>query len=261
MPTSVTWGSPTAQFGSANAADVWGTVPFGDFVFVTLIAALNLRAGVIFNGGPNQAFRFDAAGNLLDGPILTAFTLRATYFNFAGLAPVQVEAFLLVDPQPADFASGALAPLNRGEVSLGTLDMTIPAGNQVTADLVFSAEEALLVRAQITSRARWNGRLALSIRVNSGQTLFLQNNTGSPMQLLTTQEPFFAGLVGGPPSGPARFVRDGRFGMPALATELVRDGDQPGMFVRSSDWDPDDPEQTYRPRPGEGTVGDGIPDL
>lgn len=256
MTISVTWGNPTAQFGSADAADVWATLPFDAFSFVTLDAALNLRAGVIFDAG----LRFDSSGHALDSPILTAFTLRAIYLNFGAFPAIQVEYFLLVDPEPADFASGALAPLNRGEVSLGTLDMTLALGNQTTVDFSFSAAQILQARAQITSRARWNGRFALAIRSNVAGPIFLQNNLGSPLLLLTTQEPFFAGLTGGP-SGKVRAVRDGRYGMPAWNGELVSDGDQPGLFVRPWDFDPEDEEATYRPRPGEGSVDDPIPDL
>ena len=49
--------------------------------------------------------------------------------------------------------------------------------------------------------------------------------------------------------------------MPALNTELVRDGDQPNLWVRPWDSDPFDEPNTYRPRPGEGTVDDEIGDL
>jgi hypothetical protein len=49
--------------------------------------------------------------------------------------------------------------------------------------------------------------------------------------------------------------------MPALSTELVRDGDNPSLWVRGHDVDPEDEVATYRRRSGEGSTDDGIQDL
>jgi hypothetical protein len=73
-----------------------------------------------------------------------------------------------------------------------------------------------------------------------------------------TLEHFFTGTLG--PSGPGqRSVRDGRFGMPALNTELVEDGYEPGLWVRPDDRDPEDEADSYVPRPTEGAVDDEVP--
>jgi hypothetical protein len=56
----------------------------------------------------------------------------------------------------------------------------------------------------------------------------------------------------------ARGVRDQRFGMPALSTHLVQDGDQPGLWVNPEHSDPEDEfrESDYLPDPHEGEGGE-----
>jgi hypothetical protein len=268
-PTNVTWGNPTAQWGSATEpGDVWATEPFSDAVTVLLdgTAGIDRRVGVIFDAALQQTFRFDASGNLLDGPILTGFTLRATYAAvtaFEGGGPDQRAELLLVpEAGPVDFASGTLAPLNRGELSLGSFTLPLGAFPDIqVVDFAFPTAGALLGRAHVTSRSQWRGRIALTLRSLGANTFRLHNGPTNPMRLLTVQEPFFQGLAGGPTGPRIRVVRDSRFGMPALNTELIRDGDQPNLWVRSSDWDPEDEPARYRPRPGEGTVDDDIPNL
>jgi hypothetical protein len=159
--------------------------------------------------------------------------------------------------------TAVLLPWSRNEISLGTFDLgavpVLPDVLQVT--LTPASVPFTEVRAHVTSRSTWSGRLALSIRQTSGSNLQLRAPDSSPVELLTTQELFFTGLAGGPTGPRIRAVRDGRFAMPAFNTELIRDGDQPNLWVRPSDWDPEDEPARYRPRPGEGTVDDDIPNL
>lgn len=265
--STITW-SPSVQWGSASGpASTWVEIPFGTTtVLLDGTAGIERRAGAIFDASLDQTLRFGLGGHLLDGPIVLAFTLRALFtrpVDFEGGGPDnRVEAFFVPEHLPVNFADGALAPLNRGDVSLGVLTLNLPAPFAAqTVDFVFTAELATQARALITSRAFWSGRFAVSVRAVGANTIRMSNGEpgGDPLLLVTIQESlFFSGLAGGP-SGKVRAVRDGRFGMPALNTELVRDGDNPGLWVRPFDWDPEDPEQTYRPRPGEGTVDDKIP--
>ena len=104
-------------------------------------------------------------------------------------------------------------------------------------------------------QADWTGHLhvALWLTVSAGPFTEV-----SAVSLTLDHEPFFSGLAGGPTGPRQRFVRDHRYGMPALNQELVRDGDQPGLWVRPWDRDSEDEPARYKPRPGEGTVDDDI---
>ena len=105
--------------------------------------------------------------------------------------------------------------------------------------------------------ADWTGHVHVGVECNNAALVSPRITSAS---LSVDWRPFFSGLAGGPTGGGIRAVRDGRFGMPAWNRDLIRDGDNPGLWVRSEDFDPEDEEQTYRPRPGEGTVDDGIPE-
>ncbi|MCI0408177.1 MAG: hypothetical protein L0191_06390, partial [Acidobacteria bacterium] len=222
---TITWGNPTAQFGNSNGA-LWQTRPFDALSIAPLSLAGDNEAGVIFDAALQQTLRFDVLGNLLDSPILTAFTLRADYLRFAGVANPQVEVLLVQDPRPADYSDAAL-PLERGEASLGIQTLALGGLGSITSqDFVFDAAGIMTARTQVVGRARWQGRFALTIAPRTvGSVLFLQNTPTNPLRLFTVQEPFFAGIVGGPAQGKTRVVRDYRYGMPAFREELVRDGD------------------------------------
>jgi len=257
LTTTVTW-SPTVQFGTGDAFNV-----FTQFGVITL-GAFGITGGLLFDAGASQSLRFATVGGqsrILDGPVVDtlSFVCDVNTTVLGGDNTALVEFGLVADPQPANYVTG-LAPWFRNEISLGNYTVTCvldPA--QATQTITMSSDAMALIRAHATSSARWNGRLALSMRRVSGLFPFFRD-TGLNVQASaqTTQERFFSGLAGGP-AGKVRAVRDGRFGMPAMSTELMRDGDQPSLWVRDFDVDPEDPDATYRPKPGEGTTDDEIP--
>jgi hypothetical protein len=83
----------------------------------------------------------------------------------------------------------------------------------------------------------------------------------NPPSLTMVTIPAHTGYVGGPFGGNIRAVRDTRFGFPAFSHELVRDLETPSLYVRPHDVDPEELEARYRPKAGEGSVSDDIPDL
>jgi len=273
--STITW-SPTFQWG-ASADPVWVDVPIdpnnpplaGTGASLNPQTIPNSFAGVIFDANLDQTLRFATVGGLqriLEGPTLLALTLNLQFAGsiLDGGPDNRVEVGLVPEGAPANY-SNALLPWTRNEQSLGVFTLVgVPAfpGTAIPFQFVLSADAALLVRALCTSRANWTGRVAMSFRAAGANSVDLYNFVGGEIAAVTSQESvFFSGLAGGPYGGRARVVRDARFAMPAMNTELVRDGDNPSLWVRPFDWDPDDPEQTYRPRPGEGTVDDSIPDL
>jgi hypothetical protein len=258
MTQTVTWGNPATQWGSSTGG-VWTTLPFndlGNFATVaqpTLVGFIFTPAGLRFSGGV-----------VVDAPVVSGITLNFPCLqrDLLSVPEEGIELFFVPEEDVADFSNTAL-PLTRGEISLGTYELFVDNFATPTYSSATIPASALVdVRAFVTSRARWTGRIAFVMQHTDVVDLgfFLGNSPTTPLTATVTQELFFAGLVGGP-SGKARAVRDGRFAMPAFNHELVRDGDNPGLWVRSFDADPDDPETKYRPRPGEGSVDDEIPDL
>lgn len=256
--TSVTW-SPPVQWGTASAG-VWT-----DSNTIGGLIADIITGGMVFDAKLDQTLRFQS-GFILDGPVVASFVLQCDTRQ-GGVGPVvphTLEFGIVPDAQPVDYSNAAL-PWTRGEVSLGTFTVTTALAS-IDTTLSFTLSGAFMaeLRAQSTSRSRWNGRTAISVRSLTSQPGASFNLFSTGLNVVanaaTTQELFFAGLTGGPP-GKVRAVRDGRYAMPAFNTELIRDGDNPGLWVRPFDFDPEDEEATYRPRPGEGTVDDEIPNL
>ena len=223
--------------------------------------------GMIFDANNHQSLRFVTVGGdtrIIDGPLLLGFVLECdSNRGPATTSPATVELGLVPDPQPEDYST-ALLPWTRGEVSLGTFTFTVPVTPAtVVATFVLSADAVTLMRAHVVCSSRWNGRMAVSVRnvdpvITAALRLFHPGATQLAIATTSQENQWFSGLQGGPYGGRARYVRDSRFGMPALNTELVRDGDQPGLWVRPWDSDPEDEPTRYRPRPGEGTVNDDI---
>ena len=274
--STITW-SPTSQWGASVAA-TWVDSPIDpnnppnplDGVGVPLSNATlpNAFAGMIFDANLDQVLRFTTVRGLqriLDGPILLALRLNLQFAGsiLDGGPDNQVEVGIVPDGAPANY-SNVLLPWSRGEQSLGIFPLAgLPAfpGTAIPYTFVLSAASVTLIRALVTSRANWTGRVAFSFRAAGANSVDLYNFVGGEIAAVTSQESvWFSGIAGGP-GGKVRAVRDGRYGMPAFSNELVRDGDDPGLFVRPFDSDSEDEEQTYRPRPGEGTVDDEIPDL
>jgi len=195
-----------------------------------------------------------SGGRVVDTPILTGFSFRMTFGSAA-----EVAWFLVRDESPADFSDSNLPFLvNFTTDAVGTM-MVPPTGVPVEVTLPFSAALRETLRAWVTSRAQWTGRVALiGVPNMSGGSSTITNSGSVQITATTAQEPFWTGLVGGPYGGKARFARDSRFGMPAVHTQLVQDQYNTALWVRADDVDPDDPEQTYRQRPGEGTTDDKV---
>jgi hypothetical protein len=220
----------------------------------TMLLSVGQRIGFTFDFGVTLDTSLTPA-RALDPPILVsagaigAFSINAgftTVFSFSQIA----------DPTFVGF-SAAVTPFDFSLTALST-------GNSVAilapVSLTLTSAQLLSLRSLVTGRAWWTGVVGFVIEATSGGPGILDLSTPLTWASVETQM-FFSGLIGGPTGGHVRVVRDGRFAVPALSTELVRDGDQPSLWVRSSDQDPEDPSQEYRPRPGEGTVDDEIPNL
>jgi len=261
--TTVIWRTPV-QFGGGQTLGpgLWSDIGFGLSTAIDNVQSI----GIIFDARTEQGLQTTTVGSdtrCLDNPLFESASLVLTLSKSAG-APgnPNITVGLVPDPQPQDYQETAipntLLPTTRSEVTLATITGPVPTSpglSQFTIEL-----DPVLLRAHVTSRARWNGRLALSLSTTVAPVAYTIRNDVSPLTLVSEQGLFFQGLIGGPSGPRQRFVRDGRYGMPAVNTELIRDGDNPSLFVRSFDWDPEDEEATYRPKPGEGTVDDGIPE-
>lgn len=267
MPTTtVVWGNPSHQWGVQTVGGVWldldQVASLGDLTLQTGVA----DGGVILDATLHQTFRLipGALGTQFGDPPLIVPTSFSFFVSRAGgsVSPWRLQLGVVPSYNPANYET-AVPAWGRNERDLGTFDLgavpALPVYAQRT--LIMSPNAQLELRA-VVGQANWTGRLAVSLRTGGDDGIFrVANNPGQPLLVSTSQTtPFFTGLRGGPHGGPHRYVRDHRFGMPALNTQLVQDGDNPALWVRPNDWDPEDEPARYRPRPGEGTVNDKIPE-
>lgn len=243
---------PVEQNGCFSGG-VWTESPPGESFSVGV--AGDTLIGLVYN--VQQAafghFDSDSAGRTMDGPIWVSsgdITLTNTSV-FGGL----VDAFFLPNPQP-DLFSTTNPPTLTGAVTIAE-DIVIASVLDATGPVSFSSAVCTALRGFVTSRAVWNGRVALVLDWDVGIATSMRVSSIESVVFQT----FWNGLVGGPSGPRRRWVRDHRFALPALNSEVIRDGDQPSLWVRPFDSDPFDEPQTYRPRPGEGTVDDEISDL
>lgn len=262
MSPTITWS--TIQWGNALGANWVNGTAMGLVDNFT-------GGGGIFSAANSQTLQTASVNNMIvvvEGPLLLGMTLQMDANHNLGFgAAVVLEVGLVPDPRPVAYSDSFL-PWSRNEVSLGLFPFSTPQFPAFTPiSIVLNGDAMLLVRALVTSRGYWNGTIAFSFRVPDtvvSTEIVLSDNGVAPnaAALVTTQSavPFFSGLAGGP-AGKVRAVRDGRFGMGVMSTELMRDGDQPSLWVRDFDVDPEDPDATYRPKPGEGTTDDEIPNL
>lgn len=243
----------TQEQAGSSSAGVWTEAVVGDPITVQTGGLVGLVYNVQLAGGAPFQMSGDRA---LDPPIwVTAGAL--TLVNTSGIVGGLVDLYLVPDPSP-DLFSTANPPTLTGatvlveDVLLGTVG--IPP---TTAVVTLSGEANTTLRALVTSRATWTGRIALVLdwQVSLASTLTVSSFVDTLFQTS------WNGLTGGPAGPRQRYARDHRYGMPALNTQLIRDGDQQGLFVRPWDADPLDEPNRYRPRPGEGTVDDPIGDL
>lgn len=243
-----------------------------DGIILSVAPAIPSTIGLTFNWG------LTFSGTLpLDPPIVSALTLTLTGHPAMAADPGAdtVELWAVPTSAPADYST-PLFPFNRSEVLIGAgafawtgvgTTVAVTAGTYLTAGNASTPtcrDNWQTIRALYLSSSQWNGKLGLSLR-NLGAGISLTFNSlesvGTEPRLASTETSFFTGLVSGESGSRRRYVRDGRFGMPALNTELVRDGDQPGLWVRPEDQDPFDEPAQYKPRRGEGTVDDGMKDM
>lgn len=247
---TVIWGNPTSQWGTSTGA-AWTTRAFADGVPVS-IGPAQPHVGIIF---APTGLKFQG-GRVVDNPSVSTLTLRLPIFGTFG--NVTVRLWFVPQVDVADFSDTAL-PLTRGEVLLGTFTIIDPPAAFLTIFSLAVPGAALVdLRAQVTQRTRWTGRVAFVVEWFVGGASFdLVNGPTDAITASVTQELFFSGTIG-EPGARVRAVRDHRYGMPALNTELVRDGDNPGLWVRPWDSDSEDEPARYRPRPGEGSVDDEV---
>lgn len=267
MSTVVTY--TTDASGAQDGSDVGGWDAELDGLTLST-AFLPSTIGMLFNIG----LSFNSSGVALDPPIVSDAQLRLTTHPSVVVDPGldTIEVWCVPEAAPAEYGATKL-PFARAELKVSGANyvwngvgttLTLTIGTHTSAAATATCKDNWqTIRALSIGSHLWSGKIALSLKNLTGGFAFAFNSTesaGQSPELLLTQTPFFAGLIGGP-LGKRRFVRDGRFGMPALNTELVRDGYNPSLYVRAFDQDPEDPPTRYRPRKGEGTVDDDIPDL
>jgi len=250
----------TGQWGVGPA---WADLPTTDPGSIATLIPSSVYAGALFNATLTQTFQTTSDGSILDTPVVSAAILQGTFSRAAagGGSDNVLRVSLVPEAVPLPY-SGAREPTARGEVHLQdfTLDLPAPALTEVLLSLTLSNAAVTAIRAYVTSRAQWQGRVAITLAAVGANRFRLNNHTGEALSLITTQNPFFTGLAGGPTGPRVRAVRDGRYGMATFSTELVEDGEQKGLWVRPEDYDPEVEDTTrYRQRPGEGSYDDQIP--
>lgn len=239
------------QNGS-SIGGVWTEFPLGGFITVQVGGFVGLVYNVQLTGGSPFTLTTETVPRGIDPPIwIGGGTVTFVGQGFFG---GDLSIYLVPEPSP-DLFSSANPPATTSAL---LLQRTVVGSILGTSDPVtFTAAADDTIRSQATSRVTWTGRVALVLdwQIAGASTLGVSSLVASTFQT------FWSGAMGGPSGPRRRFVRDHRYGMPALNNELVRDGDQPGLWVRPWDADPLDEPNTYRPRPDEGTVTDEIGDL
>lgn len=258
MPDTYTRRIALSQTGYSSGVGNWTTVAVGTNIPFTTSS----RVALVFNfqtpGASDVGSPFDLSSGMtppraLDAPLVVSlgtFPLDLT----AASTTLTYDVLLVTEPALADF-SAASGPYDRATTTLVT-GRTLAAADGSVAQ-TFTTAAADLLRAHAAGRASWNGKLGVLLEATSGGPAELEamNLVLWTMTLMQS----FTGLQGGPSGPGVRAVRDGRFGFGAFNTQLQRDGDNPALYVRAHDVDPEDPAKTYRPRPGEGSYDDGIP--
>lgn len=233
---------------------IWTEFPVGTDITVPQGALVGLLYSVQLAGGsPFSMETGFSPARALDPPIWVS-TGTLTLTN-TGVPGGEIDIYLVPDPSPDLFSAANPPTLTGASLLFENAILMIGPGSTTTVTLDRIANTT--IRALVASSVYWTGRIALVLDWNVG--------VGSTLQVSslvdTTFQTFWSGAIGGPSGPRRRFVRDHRYGMPALNSELVRDSYAPGLWVRPWDQDPEDPPNTYQPRPGEGTVDDGIGDL
>lgn len=256
----------TSQFGTYSLnPDTWGEiapadVPAGDSQVVTNVT----RCGIQFDITAFRDYTLQTVNSevrIADTPVSSNVILTfnaSRNVNATGL----IEILLDSDPQAPVFADGSGPDVEdrSSMVSLGTVLLEdLPLFPTLQAyDIALDGD---LMRAHLLSKARWGGTIALAIRNAGGAgTIRIRNGLTdtTAISMSMNQDAFFTGLLGD--SQPyVRAVRDSRYGVATLSNKLVRDGNDPGLWVFERDRDPLDRPSEYIPDPREGVVDDEIP--
>ena len=261
MPSTYERRIALLQTGYSNGPGDWNEVAVGSNVAFRT----NERVGLLFSfqttGSASDigaGFTVDSSMTPprgLDAPIVVEFGTFPLDITITSLA-ITYDVLLDTDPACGLF-SASDTPDDRTTTTLITGANLLPGGG--AEDQTLTDAVAATVRALVTGRAHWNGRLAVILEPTSGGPAELHEMDDVLWSVTLMQS--FTGLAGGPAGRGVRAVRDGRFGMGAFTGELQRDGDNPSLWVRGHDYDPEDEIANYRPKPGEGAVDDEVADL
>lgn len=259
MPTTVTLGNPSEQWGrTLLGLFAWGDILQVAGQFVEIVPAA-FAGGLVYDA----AVRRNANGWVIDPPRISSFTLQATFERSTSLPGTdnQLRVSMVPEVTPLLYAnSSGLYPTTRGEVLVDVYDLgALAVPTQVS--LLFPAAVVQQFRELYWCRSWWNGRIAITLEAVGANGFRASNNPATPVLGVTSQTPFFTGLVGGPTGHHVRAVRDGRFGVPCFNNEVVEDQEHHGVWVRSWDRDPEDDPGSWVPDPNEGVVDDEIPEL
>lgn len=245
------------QAGS-SLGGIWTEAPLASPTPVTV--QVGGLIGLVYNvqlagGSPFDMVTSFTPNRALDPPIWVN-TGTLTLVNQSATGGF-VDIHLVPDPSPDLFSTANPPTLTGVQTLLDNALLGTAAAPPDTLAITLSGTANTTIRAFAAGSVYWTGRIALVLdwQVGLASTLTVSSLVN------TTFQTFWSGLTGGPTGPRQRYVRDHRYAMPALNTELVRDGDQAGLWVRPWDADPEDEPNTYRPRPGEGTVDDSIGDL
>lgn len=252
MTTTVAWS--TVQWGTFEAG-VWTPLAMADGIEARP-SGLDNRLLAFIVELPNPQL---SGTRILDAPVVSGVKLQLPTLEVGALPNDRQVRISVGLTTTTDDYSTASPPLSRGETTAGTF---IFQGGGTLIPMVVPLEIQTSIVTEIrrvTSSAFWDGRLSFvveSLDIDAGFRVL--NGPSNPLTTDMDQDLFFGGRVGGG-EGRIRAVRDSRYGMPAWNHELVRDGDNPGLFVRAWDVDPEDEEAQYKPKPDEGTVTDEVP--
>lgn len=262
--------SPTAQ-GGIYVGGGWSDS--GDGISVFSGAPFPSQIGLVFSWD----LGFDAAGRPIDPPRLVSQRLRLVTHNSVVADPGTeiLELWAVPEAAPGNY-SDVLVPFTRSELLVAaanaqwagapttvefTLGTYLDAAHANTATCTTNVKT---LRTLYWSTSRWSGRIALSIQatLSAGTWTFDSAETpgGTPPALLSTECPFFTGVLGMPTNRRARVRRDAISGLPFMTDEAVESGYRKGLWVRPQSWDPPDPfeDRKFYPPPNESVPDDEV---
>ena len=111
---------------------------------------------------------------------------------------------------------------------------------------------------QLMRDPAWSGKFAFGFFQIPGTSPATTTVAVGYFTMTSWEIDFWTGEAGGRAhtNQRVRVARDGRYGMPAYASDLVEDKYRPGLWVRPGDDDPEDPPAEYPGNPSEGELDD-----